>query len=72
MTKRVDLIRQISKAAKRRGLVFEVAREGGRHTVFDLDGARIPIPRHNEIGEQLAEVIRKQAAEKLGEGWWRR
>ncbi len=45
-------------------------REGGRHTVYDLGGKRIPIARHTDIADQMAEVIFKQAAEKLGKGWW--
>ncbi|AKU15731.1 type II toxin-antitoxin system HicA family toxin [Luteipulveratus mongoliensis] len=71
MTQRRALIKQISKAARAADLTWEVEREGGNHTVYSLDGVRIPIPRHTEIGEGLTAAIRKQAAEKLGEGWWR-
>jgi hypothetical protein len=51
---------------------FTVAREGGRHTVYSLDGLMIPIPRHREIGEGLTEAIYKECEPKLGKGWWRK
>jgi len=28
------------------------------------------MPRHNEIGDLMAMGIYKEAAEKLGKGWW--
>jgi hypothetical protein len=34
--------------------------------------ASIPIPRHNEIGNRMAEVIYKEAAAKLGKDWWKK
>lgn len=71
MPKRRALIRQLSKAAKARGMTFEVLREGGRHTVFTLDGMRLPIPRHNDINEITAASIRRDAEAKLGKDWWR-
>ncbi len=71
MTKRRDLIKLIADAAAEAGIPFGVHREGGRHTVYDLGGKRIPIARHADIADQMAEVIFKQAAEKLGKGWWK-
>ena len=71
VTKRRDLVKTIKDAAKAAGLSFDVAREGANHTVYDLDGLMIPIARHIEIGNQMAEVIKKQAAAKLGKDWWK-
>ncbi|NIL86543.1 hypothetical protein RhoFasGS6_03947 [Rhodococcus fascians] len=71
MTKRRDLLKTIAAAAKAAGLSFDVAREGANHTVYDLDGLMIPVPRHREIGNRMAEVIWKQAAAQLGEDWWK-
>jgi len=72
MTKRRDVIKIIATAAAAQGVIFTVTREGSRHTVYDLDGIKIPIPRHNEIGNPLAEVIYKEAAAKLGKDWWKK
>jgi hypothetical protein len=72
MTRRRDVLKKISKAARVRGLVWSEAREGANHTVFSLDGLMIPIARHNEIDDQLAEIIYKECAEKLGKDWWRK
>lgn len=47
-------------------------REGANHTVYSLDGLMIPIARHNEIDNQLAEIIYKECAAKLGRDWWRK
>lgn len=68
--KRVDLIRKISRAAKTSHSEWLLEREG-KHSVYTLDGARIPIPRHNEINELTAQGIMKSCETALGEGWWR-
>ena len=72
MTKRRDIIKIIATAAANQGLTFTITREGSRHTVYDLDGIKIPIARHNEIGNQMAEVIYKEAVAKLGKDWWKK
>jgi hypothetical protein len=72
VTKRRDLIKTIKAAAKTQDLTFEVDHEGGRHTVFSLDGLMIPIGRHAEIDNQMAEIIYKECTPKLGRNWWRR
>lgn len=71
MTKPRDIVKRIQREAKRQGLVFELEREGAKHTVYRLDGTTIPIPRHREIGEGLTEQIYRECQEKLGKGWWR-
>jgi hypothetical protein len=35
-------------------------------------GARIPIPRHVEIDDNLAEQIFKECEPESGERWWKR
>lgn len=69
--KRKDVIRTISDAAKIRGLTWELARKGANHDIYTLVGLVIPIPRHRELGEQLAVTIFKQCEPKLGKRWWR-
>jgi len=72
VTKRRDIIKTIVRAAAAQGIPFTVSREGSRHTVYDLDGIKIPIARHSEIGNRMAEVIYKEAAAKLGKDWWKK
>ena len=72
VTKRRDVIKIIAAAAADQGVTFTVTREGSRHTVYDLDGIKIPIARHNEIGNRMAEVIYREAAAKLGKDWWKK
>lgn len=71
MTKRRDVIKTIRAAAKAAGLDWAEAREGANHTVFSLDGLMIPIARHTEIDNRMAEIIFKECADKLGEDWWK-
>lgn len=54
--KRQALIREIEQA----GCVF--VRHGGRHDTYrnPANGRQAPIPRHREIADTLADVIRKQ------------
>ncbi|MFD4443442.1 hypothetical protein ACFWPK_27065 [Nocardia sp. NPDC058519] len=72
MTKRNDLLRKIGDAAKAAQLAWEVEREGGNHTIYNLGGKKIPIGRHAELGNRYAEMVYKQCEEVLGEGWWRK
>jgi hypothetical protein len=57
MTQRREVLKKISNAARVRGLEWSEVREGGNHTVFSLDGVLIPIARHNEIDNRMAEII---------------
>lgn len=72
MSKPRDIVKRISREAKRQGLGFTFDREGANHTVYLLDGLMIPIPRHREIGSGLTEQIYRECQDKLGKGWWRR
>ena len=72
MTQRREIIKRISKAAKAKGMSFDMKREGAKHTVFDLDGLMIPIARHNDIAEMTTQGIYKECEPKLGKGWWRK
>jgi hypothetical protein len=69
--KRADLIREITEAARRAELKFMLLREGANHSIYDLDGVKIPIARHRELGSLYAETIFKECEAKLGKGWWR-
>ena len=70
--KRSDLIREISRGARRAGLLWVMVREGGNHSIFTLGEQRLPIPRHREIPDVLARRIMKELESELGKGWWLR
>jgi hypothetical protein len=69
--KRRDLLRKIASEAKRQEVKWTCNREGANHTVYDLDGLMIPVPRHRDIDERLAREICCQCEPKLGTDWWR-
>lgn len=71
MTKRRDIIKLIAQAAKAQGIDWTEAREGAKHTVFDLDGLMIPISRQRDIDNMMALIIYKECAAKLGKDWWK-
>lgn len=72
MTQRREIIKRIKKTAKAQGMDFIERREGGKHTIYDLDGVMIPIPRHRDIPVNSTRDIYIEAEEKLGKGWWRK
>lgn len=59
--KRREVIKKISKEAKRQDIHWDVHTEGGRHTIYLLGGKKIPIERHNDIDDGLAEKISRNA-----------
>ena len=71
VTRRRHVIKVIADQAKRAGLDWAEDREGGRHTIFSLDGLMIPIPRHPDIDVRTAERIYKECEPKLGRRWWK-
>lgn len=70
--KRSDVLKKIKKAAKDAGIPWQLRDNGKRHDLYDLGGVMIPVARHNEIPEQMAEIIWKECESKLGKGWWRK
>ncbi len=61
--KREHLIKTITRAAKAQGTTFKLIRQG-KHEVWHFGTKPVIIPRHKEIGEQLARKIIKQATEE--------
>jgi len=72
VTKPRDIVRRISKEAKRRNLGFGLLREGANHTIYSLDGLMVVVPRHREVSELTTQGIYRECEQKLGKGWWRR
>lgn len=59
--KRVELIKRLRQIAKERGYLMELT-EGGRHSMLRFDGRPVtPIPRHNEIEQNTANGILREA-----------
>jgi len=71
VTKPKDIVKRISREAKRQNVDFGLHREGGKHTLYRLGATVFPIPRHREINEMTTEGIYKQCETELGKGWWR-
>lgn len=65
------MLKRITKAANDKGLSFVKSREGGNHTIYNLDGLMIPIARHRQLENRYAETVYKECQPKLGEGWWK-
>lgn len=71
MTKPRDIVKRISREAKRQGVAFGMDREGANHTVYRVGNTTIPIPRHREVRENTTRLIYKQCEPELGQGWWK-
>lgn len=54
--KRTRLEKQLKAIAKQKEVSL-TSREGGNHTIFNINGTRLPVPRHREIDERLAQQI---------------
>lgn len=67
--KRVDLVRQIGRAAKARGMEWRQLRRGDDE-VWSLGGERVIIPGHRELNEALARSIRRDLQAVFGKEWW--
>jgi hypothetical protein len=70
--KRTELVRKIQREAKRQGVSWKPDGGSGPHECFWLGSTKIPIPRHNEIGERTAQDILHECQDELGDGWWRK
>lgn len=55
---------------KRRAVIKRIE-QGANHSIYMLAGKRIPIARHTEIDDLLAEKVFKECEEVLGGRWWR-
>jgi len=71
MPKRVEVIKNIERAAAAQGLSFTFKRHGAKHDIYDLDGVPIPIGRHRELDNGYANTLYRECQTKLGKDWWR-
>lgn len=68
--RRSELIRKIRQEAVRQSVSWKHV-EGAKHDMIWLGSAKIPIPRHAEIGRRTTEDILHECESELGKGWWR-
>lgn len=61
--KRTDLLRQLAELAKAKGVELVFVREGGNHTIYRVGAKKFSVGRHNDIPENTARKILKQAEE---------
>lgn len=71
MMKRWEVLKKIAKAAEEHQVAWKLDYQGANHTIYLLGGKRVPIERHAEIDDRLAESIFKECEEILGRRWWR-
>jgi hypothetical protein len=69
--KRRNFLKKIETEAKRQGIPWALFTEGANHSIYKLGGKKIPVGRHAEIDNRLAETIFKECEDLLGRGWWR-
>ncbi len=69
--KKRELLRRIARQAKERKVEWVFDGPGSKHDIWILKGRKIPVPRHTEIGEGLAEDIFKDCEFALGKRWWK-
>jgi hypothetical protein len=69
--KRRQVLGRIVAAATRQGKRWELVRQGGDHEIWRCGSTEVPVPRHAEIGEQVARAIWRELEDELGKGWWR-
>lgn len=60
-------MKRLGQMAKQAGVEFDLAREGGSHTVYVVAGQRIAVPRHREIAEGTARGIIADAQAAIAE-----
>jgi hypothetical protein len=69
--KRRELVRRIAKRARQVDAQWAFVREGANHTIYELGGMVIPIPRHTELDGPAPEMIFKECEPVLGKRWWK-
>jgi mRNA interferase HicA len=69
--RRRAVLRDIGRTASRRGVMWTLVRQGGRHEIWRCGATEVVIPRHAEINELTALGIMRSLETELGGGWWR-
>jgi mRNA interferase HicA len=69
--RRGALLRDIGRAARRRGVEWILVRQGGRHELWRCGATEVVIPRHAGINDLTALGVKRVLENELGKGWWR-
>jgi len=69
--RRGALLRGVGRAARRRGVEWILARQGGRHEVWRCGDTEVVIPRNADINDLTALGIQRVLEPELAKGWWR-
>jgi hypothetical protein len=69
--RRSQLFSRIAREARNQGKTWFLDRQGANHEIWRCGSIDVPIPRHSEIGNRMAETIFKELEPELGKGWWR-
>jgi hypothetical protein len=70
--KRDELLRRIATRAREQGVGWKLDRQGANHEIWRCGAVRVPIPRHVEIGNGVAQMVFEELETELGKDWWRR
>jgi hypothetical protein len=70
--KRDQILGAIAREAQRQGKTWKQERQGANHEIWRCGSIELPIPRHAEIGNRMAEMMFKELEGELGKDWWRR
>src|SRR2546428_452640 len=64
--KRVALLREVSRAARRAGLQLSIVRQGDQVELWRCGSTRFAVPRHREVAESAAGGIFRDLEDGLG------
>jgi len=70
--KRHQILGTIAREAQGQGKTWKQERQGANHEIWRCGSIELPIPRHAEIGNRMAEMMFKELEGELGKDWWRR
>ncbi len=63
--KRGLLLKEMSMIARDAGFELRLLRDSGGHSVYVINGRRIPVPRHREVNERTAKAILNDARQAI-------
>jgi len=66
--KRHQLLRGIAKAARAKGVVWQLDRQGAGHEIWRCGRTSVPVPRHKEIADSVTKTLFRGARGRAREG----
>ena len=65
--KRTELLKKLNAVANSNGLLLELVREGGNHTIYRVGAYQFTVARHREVPEETAKGMLRRVAQEKGE-----